>query len=85
MSKKRSGTDYPYEGADETPVVEQHEVVVPEVPEGLDEAIFRQGWQAAQADIAAAREVPTENGFTAGTHQAESWQAGYDAGAAPPV
>jgi hypothetical protein len=80
MSKK----DKSYEYGEEKPEISTRvaEIVV---PEGLDEAIFRQGWQAAQADIAAAREVPTENGFTAGTHQAESWQAGYDAGAVPPV
>jgi hypothetical protein len=46
-------------------------------PEGLDDAIFQQGVDAALKDTA--KGEVHENGFQAGTHQADSWQAGYDA------
>jgi hypothetical protein len=46
-------------------------------PEGLDDAIFQQGVDAALKD--AAKGEVHENAFQAGTHQADSWQAGYDA------
>lgn len=50
------------------------QAVMPEVPEGLDEAIFRQGWLAGVAGAV------NQNAFSEGTPQAEAWQAGYDAG-----
>jgi hypothetical protein len=55
-------------------------------PEGLDDAIFQQGVDAALKDTA--KGEVHENGFQAGTHQADSWQQGYDAAMAaisPPV
>jgi hypothetical protein len=51
---------------------------IPEVPEGMDEAIFMQGWLAGRKVAAGA--LPIDNQFTADTPQAASWQAGYDAG-----
>ena len=49
-----------------------------EVPAGLDAVEFREGWLAGRE--VAADEKPIANPFPAGTPEAKSWDAGYDAG-----
>jgi hypothetical protein len=53
-----------------------------DVPEGLDVAIFRQGEEDGLREVATG--VVRANPFADGTHQADSWAAGYAAGK-PPV
>jgi hypothetical protein len=56
-----------------------------DVPEGMDTAIFRQGEEDGLREVATG--VVKTNPFAEGTHQADSWAAGYAAGkpADPPV
>jgi hypothetical protein len=77
MARKKSGFDY----GDE-PTAEQQEAVMPDVPEGMDEAIYKQGWDEAIKNAAVPDAQPLENRFAPDTPQAEAWQAGYDAGVA---
>ncbi len=60
MSKKKDDEYYTDTYSDEAPaneaVVEEQTLPLPEVPEGLDEAIFRQGWLDARKTAADAIE-----------------------------
>lgn len=81
MAKSKSSDMY---GDDEAPTpTPEEQRTLPDTPEGLDVAIFRQGWQAArkdEANVAANPDaVKTSNPFAEGTGQAESWDAGYGA------
>lgn len=75
------------------PAREQRDPAIPNAPEGLDEAIFKQGYLEArkdQADGKPRRSNPFGNPAEArehllkqadaGSHQAESWEAGAAAG-----
>jgi hypothetical protein len=55
------------------------------IPEGMDEAIYRQGWMEARRDaqIGTASLNPYVNPFQPDTPQAAAWRAGYDVGIAP--
>jgi hypothetical protein len=68
-------TDEPIE---EQPIATEAEVPPPECPEGMDEAIWAQGLgEKAQG------KKETDCPFAQGSHQAESWLAGFAAGVAP--
>lgn len=54
------------------------------IAEGMDEAIYRQGWMEAlrDANVGTQSGNPYVNPFDPATPQSAAWQAGYDAGAA---
>jgi len=58
-----------------------------EVPEGMDEAIYKQGFDAglkwASSEHGPREELPA-NAFTVPSPQADTWQAGFDAGSVLP-
>jgi hypothetical protein len=54
-----------------------------EIPDGLDEAIYKQGFGAGLTVANGGPEVDIP--FDPATPQGVSWQAGYDAGKVPPV
>lgn len=51
---------------------------MPEVPEGLDTAIFKNGWEAAQQPVPEGGSPPV-NPFKPDTPQAKAWDAGFNA------
>ena len=73
MAKSRE----PFELEGETPPPEESMEAkpLPDCPEGMDEAIFRQGALDKRAG-----KKETDIPFQEGSHQGESWAAGFAAG-----
>lgn len=51
----------------------------PQVPDGMDEACFNQGWSAGEKQTFGAVALPQTNPFDAASNAGTSWQAGFDA------
>jgi hypothetical protein len=89
MAKKsgKFGFDTDNDGDDDVTIETTATVAdMGEIPDGLDEAIYKQGFQAGLTVANGGPDAPeVDIPFNPDTPQGASWQAGYDAGKVPPV